>query len=70
MISSISSLELDDGEMFHLEILVTDQGDPSLSSTGLVEIRVGQQPSVQLNFQQRLYTGDVEELSGGGQDVL
>ena len=70
VISSISSLELDDGEMFHLEILVTDQGDPSLSSTGLVEIRVGQQPSVQLNFQQRLYTGEVEELSGGGQDVL
>ena len=69
VISSRSSLVQDDGEMFHLEILVTDQGSPSLSSTGLVEVRVGAQPSVQLRFQERVYTGQVEELSTGGRDV-
>ena len=70
VITSRKSLELDDGEMFHLEILVTDQGSPSLSSTGLVEIRVGQQPNVQLNFQQKIYNGQVEELASIGQDIV
>ena len=70
IISAQSSLELEDGEMFHLEVLVRDEGSPALTSTGLVEIRVGQQPSVQLNFQQRLYTGAVEELASSGQDIV
>ena len=70
IISAKSSLELEDGEMFHLEVLVRDEGSPALTSTGLVEIRVGQQPSVQLNFQQRLYTGAVEELASSGQDIV
>ena len=70
IITAKQSLLPDDGEMFHLEILVTDGGTPSLSSTGLVEIRVGAQPSVQLNFQQKLYTAEIEELSGTGVDIL
>ena len=70
IISAKSSLELEDGEMYHLEVLVMDEGSPALTSTGLVEIRVGQQPSVQLNFQQRLYTGAVEELASSGQDIV
>ena len=56
--------------MFHLEIVLTDGGAPSLSSTGLVEIRVGAKSSVQLNFQQKLYTAEIEELSGTGVDIL
>ena len=70
IITAKQSLLPDDGEMFNLEILVTDGGTPSLSSTGLVEIRVGAQPSVQLNFQQKLYTAEIEELSGTGVDIL
>lgn len=70
VITSKQSLVPDDGKMFHLEILVTDGGTPSLSSTGLVEIRVGQQPNVQLNFQQKVYSADIEELSSTGVDIL
>ena len=70
VITSKQSLAPDDGRMFHLEILVTDGGAPSLSSTGLVEIRVGQQPNVQLNFQQKVYSAEVEELSNTGVDIL
>ena len=70
VIRSRGSLALDDGEMFHLEVMVTDQGSPALTSTGLVEIRVGAQPSVQLNFQQAVYRGEVEELSNTGVDIL
>ena len=70
VITSKQSLQPDDGRMFHLEILVNDGGVPSLSSTGLVEIRVGQQPSVQLNFQQNLYSAEIEELASTGVDIL
>ena len=52
---------------------MSDSGRPPLSSTGLVEVRVGRQPSVQLNFQQRRYSGTVAETgqSGArGQDVV
>jgi protocadherin-16/23 len=70
VITSRQSLLPDDGRMFHLEILVTDSGTPSLSSTGLVEIRIGQQPNVQLNFQQKIYSAEVEELSSSGVDIL
>ena len=69
ILSSRQSLEPDDGRMFHIEILVTDGGTPSLSSTGLVEIRVGQQPSVQLNFQQKVYASEISEDSKVGEDI-
>ena len=52
---------------------MSDGGRPPLSSTGLVEVRVGRQPSVQLNFQQRRYTGTVAETGqpgARGQDVV
>ena len=51
---------------------MSDSGRPPLSSTGLVEVRVGRQPSVQLNFQQRRYSGSVAETGqeGRGQDVV
>ena len=70
VITSKQSLVPDDGRMFHLEILVTDGGSPNLSSTGLVEIRIGQQPNVQLNFQQKVYSAEIEELSSTGVDIL
>ena len=70
IISSQQNLVTDDGGMFHIEILVTDGGTPSLSSTGLVEIKIGQQPSVQLNFQQKLYESQISEESKIGEDIL
>ena len=57
----------------HPCLQVSDGGRPPLSSTGLVEVRVGRQPSVQLNFQQRRYTGTVAETGqpgARGQDVV
>ena len=40
VITSTESLQTYDGQMFHLEVLVTDGGAGGFSSTGLVEIKV------------------------------
>ena len=68
--AAVTGLGLEEGGMYHLEVLVTDGGTPSLSSTGLVEIRVGDQPAVSLNFQQAAYTAAVAELAATGADIL
>jgi protocadherin-16/23 len=68
--AAVTGLGLEDGGMYHLEVLVTDGGTPSLSSTGLVEIRVGDQPAVSLNFQQSEYTASVAEQAATGSDIL
>ena len=61
----------DNGAMFHLEVVVTDSGgaESGLSATGLVEVRVGDQPSLQLNFQQQVYTATIREDAAVGEDI-
>ena len=69
-ISSKVGLTTEEGKMFHLEVVATDSGSPSLSSTGLVEIRIGAQPGVKLNFQQSVYTATVNEDDKVGTDIV
>ncbi len=40
MVATIS-LKMESGRLFHQWLLNTDKDSPSLSSTGLIEIRVG-----------------------------
>lgn len=36
-----SSLSSDNGQVFHLEVIATDKGNPQQSSLGLLEIKIG-----------------------------
>lgn len=41
VVTAASSLAPDDGRVFHLEVIATDKGNPPRSSTGLTEIKIG-----------------------------
>jgi len=41
VVTASSSLASDDGQVFHLEVIATDKGNPPQSSSGLLEIKVG-----------------------------
>lgn len=41
VVTAASSLAPDDGRVFHLEVIATDKGNPPRSSTGLAEIKIG-----------------------------
>ena len=81
VVTATSSLTMESGRLFHLEVLATDKGSPSLSSTGLVEIRVGMgeggsagstdAPSqVALRFQNATYHVQLAENAPVGKDVI
>lgn len=40
-VTASSSLASDNGQVFHLEVIATDKGNPSQSSSGLLEIKIG-----------------------------
>ncbi|KAG8225975.1 hypothetical protein J437_LFUL006204, partial [Ladona fulva] len=42
IVTATSSLAMESGKLFHLEVLARDKGNPPQSATGLVEIRVGE----------------------------
>ena len=73
-----SSLTMESGRLFHLEVLARDKGTPSLSSTGLIEIRVadasgtdiGTPASVILRFQNATYNVQLPENAPVGKDVV
>ncbi|CAH1987791.1 unnamed protein product [Acanthoscelides obtectus] len=60
------------GKVLYLNILATDKGNPSKSSTGLVEIVVGDIPpgSPQLQFQNSTYLVTVPENTERFRDIL
>ena len=69
---------MESGRLFHLEVLAKDKGSPSLSSTGLIEVRVGDaagsDPSassqVTLRFQNSTYNVQLAENAPVGKDVI
>ncbi|KAF0763784.1 protein dachsous [Aphis craccivora] len=42
VVTASSSLASDNGQVFHLEVIATDKGNPPQSSSGLLEIKVGE----------------------------
>lgn len=84
VVTATSSLTMESGRLFHLEVLATDKGSPPLSSTGLVEIRVGMmgevgssgstdvgaQSQVALRFQNATYHVQLAENAPVGKDVI
>lgn len=82
VVTATSSLTVESGRLFHLEVLATDKGSPSLSSTGLIEIRVGMmgeggssgssdvQSQVVLRFQNSTYHVQLAENAPVGKDVI
>lgn len=40
-VTASSSLASDNGQVFHLEVIATDKGNPPQSSSGLLEIKIG-----------------------------
>lgn len=41
VVTASSSLASDNGQVFHLEVIATDKGNPPQSSSGLLEIKIG-----------------------------
>lgn len=85
VVTATSSLAMESGRLFHVEVLARDKGSPSLSSTGLIEVRVGDaastgsvdagssstaQNQVMLRFQNSSYNIQLAENAPVGKDVL
>ena len=70
VITARAALQPEEGDgLWQLEVVVSDGGSPALTTTGLVEIRVGPQPRVQLNFQQPRYSAELKEGAGPGTEI-
>lgn len=41
IVTASSSLSSDNGQVFHLEVIATDKGNPPQSTSGLLEIKIG-----------------------------
>lgn len=72
MISATSSLVSENGRYFGLEVMASDKGNPPLSATGLVEIRVGEvaDNTPLLKFQNTSYVVNIAENTPNGSEVL
>jgi len=78
VVTATSSLTMESGRLFHLEVLAKDKGSPSLSSTGLIEVRVGDvagsdpnaASQVTLRFQNATYSVQLAENAPVGKDVM
>lgn len=70
-ISAMSSLSIDVGKLYHLEVIATDKGNPPLSTSGLVEIRIGETPEgmPSIRFQNTSYVAHLPENSPAGKQV-
>lgn len=68
-----SGLAADAGRLFRLPVIVRDKGNPPLSSTGLVEVRVGggrpDDEAATLRFQNTTYTVQLDEHAPTGTAV-
>lgn len=71
IVTATSPLGLESGRIFHLEVVAQDRGRPPQSSTGLVEIRVGDATSATtLHFQNKTYAAELGENAPAGSDVV
>lgn len=73
VVSVASSFPLDTGsDIFRVNVVATDKGNPPRSSTGLVEIRVGEGNGATppLRFHNSTYYANVQENSPRGTQVI
>jgi protocadherin-16/23 len=72
IVTAASSLAMESGKLFHLEVLARDKGNPPQSATGLIEIKVGESPegAATLRFQNSSYTVQLPENSSVGREVV
>lgn len=71
IVTAASSLALESGKLFHLEVLARDKGNPPQSATGLIEIKVGESPegAATLRFQNSSYVVHLPENAPIGREV-
>lgn len=71
-VTATSSLAMESGKMYHLEVVATDRGNPPQSSNCLIEITVGEIPDhvPTLRFQNLSYTVQLHENSPSGTEVV
>lgn len=71
-LSATQSLASENGKLLHLEILARDKGNPPQSSTGLIELRIGDVApgTPELRFQNETYTVEMLENTAPGFSVL
>ncbi|XP_069675157.1 protein dachsous-like isoform X2 [Periplaneta americana] len=72
IVTAASSLAMESGKLFHLEVLARDKGNPPQSATGLIEIKVGESPegASTLRFQNASYVVHLPENAPVGRDVI
>lgn len=72
VLTATQSLSSENGRLFHLEMMARDKGNPPQSSTGLIELRVGDVPpgAPTLHFQNDTYTVDLRENEAAGTSVV
>lgn len=70
IVTATSQLGLESGDLFHLEVIARDRGTPFQSSTGLVEIRVGNASATTLKFHSSNYSVELDENAPAGTDVI
>ncbi|CAG0886653.1 unnamed protein product [Cyprideis torosa] len=71
-LSALTSLKPDAGSLFLVEVIAEDGGQPSRSSTGLVEIQVGRTsgPVTTIRFSEATYEVSLDEDARPGRDVV
>lgn len=72
VLSATQSLASENGKTIYLNVIATDKGNPPQSTTGLIEINIGDVPenSFQLKFQNDTYIVNLSENVEQFQDVL
>lgn len=72
ILTATQSLASENGRVLHLNVIATDKGNPPRSSTGLVEIIVGDilEGSPELRFQNSTYSATISENTESSTEVL
>lgn len=59
VLSASQSLASDSGKLIYIEVLATDKGNPPLSTTGLIELRIGE---ISQSYPKLLFNNDTFQL--------
>lgn len=72
VLSATQSLSTNSGKIIYLNVIATDKGNPPKSSTGLIELIVGDLPdsSLSLHFQNSTYDVTIQENTDQFHDVV
>ncbi|XP_066154165.1 protein dachsous [Euwallacea fornicatus] len=71
-LTATQSLSSSNGKIIYLNVVATDKGNPSKSSTGLIELIVGEVPQTEfgLRFQNSTYEVTIPENTGQFRDII